>query len=193
MAVTESAPNRSGSSVGRQRSVGRQLGVGEEHAAHLEDRDRAHAAVDGDGRMGVMSQAVVVEVRVGEDDRRDSRRRRVVRVEAGDVGQDALGDQLLGRPLRRAAREVAAVGRHERHAQVEQDAGAVVGRDLDAHVADLTPAAMNLVPHALSGALSTADETIGRPSGSQTRNVSLRHGRSRASRIPLNRQMAGGT
>ena len=101
-----------------------------------------------------------------EDDGRDAGRRGVVRIHAGDVAQDALGDQLLGRALRRAAREVAAVRRRERHAEVEQDAraadrvvtgrvgvvarsavvdDAVVGRDLDAHAADLAIAAVDEV------------------------------------------------
>ena len=51
------------------------------------------------------------------------------------------------RPLRRAPREVAAVRRDERHAEVEQDARAVVGGDLDAHAADLVLAAVDLVAH----------------------------------------------
>ena len=54
-----------------------------------------------------------------------------------------------GRPLRRAPGEVAAAGRDERHAEVEQDARAVVGGDLDAHAADLVLAAMDRVLHEL--------------------------------------------
>ena len=126
---------------GKRRRSGGQRGVGEEDAPHLEDRDRAVAAVDRDGRVRVVGEAVVVEVRVREDDRRDVGRRRVVGKTPGMSTQDALGDQLLGRPLRRAAREVAAVRRCERHAEVEEDARAVVGGDLDAHAADLVAAA----------------------------------------------------
>ena len=97
--------------------------------------------------MSVVGESVVVKVRVGEHDCRDIRCRRVVRVEAGNLRQDAFRDQLLGGSLRRAAGDVAAVACDQRHAQVEQDAGAVVRGDLDAHVADLVLAAVDVVVH----------------------------------------------
>ena len=95
--------------------------------------------------MGVMGEAVVVEMRVGQNDRGHVRRGRVVRKDAGDITQDALGDQVRRGPLRRVPWEVAAVGGYERHAQVEQDARAVVCGDLDTHAADLMLAAMNQI------------------------------------------------
>ena len=66
---------------------------------------------------------------------------------AGDVAQDALGDQLGRRALWGVAREVAAIGCDERHAQVEQDARAVIGGDFDAHAADLVLTAVDEVAH----------------------------------------------
>ena len=91
-----------------------QRGIGEEHAAHLEDGDGAVAAVDRDSWVGVMAQAVVVEVRVGQDDRRHPGRRRVVGKHAGNVTQHSFGDQLGRRPLRGVTRKIAAVGCYKR-------------------------------------------------------------------------------
>jgi len=62
---------------------------------------------------------------------------------AGYVDEDALSDQLHGWPLRRPAREVATVRRDERHAEVEERAGAVIGGDFNARSADLVLTAMD--------------------------------------------------
>jgi len=123
--------------------VGRQNHVGEEHASDLEHRDRPLAPEHRDVRVGMVGEAVVVEVRVREDDGRDVRRRRVVGEDAGDIAQHVLCDQLDCRSLRRAAREVAAARRHERHAQVKQHARTVIGGHLDAHAADLVLPSMD--------------------------------------------------
>jgi hypothetical protein len=92
-----------------------------------------------------MGEAVVVEMRVGEDDRRETGRARVVREHAGDIAQDPFCHQVRRWPLRGVPREVTTVRCSERHTQIEQDAGAVVGRDLDAHAAYLMLSPVNRV------------------------------------------------
>ena len=128
---------------GQLAQVGDAAGVGEEDVAHAHDRDGADGAVDGDARVRVVGEAVVVDVRVREDDRGDVGRGGVIGVEAGDVGEDALGDELSGGALGSAARVVLAALVVERHAEVEQDARAVVGGDFDAHAADAVGAAVD--------------------------------------------------
>ena len=93
--------------------------------------------------MGMMGKAVVVEMRVRQDDRRDGRRRRVVREHAGHVAQDPLGDQVGRWPLRGVPREVRSVWCRERHAQVQENSRAIIGGDLDTHAAYLVLSAVD--------------------------------------------------
>jgi hypothetical protein len=59
--------------------------------------------------MGVVSQAVVVEVRMRQDDGRDARSAPIMCVESGDVPQDPLVDEVAGRTLWRVSRVIATV------------------------------------------------------------------------------------
>ena len=68
IAVTE--PPNAASRSPQAAQVRRQCGVGEEHAADLEDGDGPGAPIHGDCRVRVMGEAEVVEVGVAEDDRR---------------------------------------------------------------------------------------------------------------------------
>jgi len=93
--------------------------------------------------MRVMGEVVVAEMRVGQNDRRDIRRRRVVREHAGYVAQDPLGDQVGRGPLRGVPREVRSIWRRERHAEAQENSRAIMGGDLDTHAAYLVPSAVD--------------------------------------------------
>jgi hypothetical protein len=86
--------------VGQQAQVGGLRRAREEDLPDIEDRQRAAAPVDRDGRMGVMRQAVVVEVGVRQDDGGEGRRAGIAGVESQDVAQDTGAQQFGGGQLR---------------------------------------------------------------------------------------------
>jgi hypothetical protein len=73
-------------------------------------------------------------------------------VETRNGEEDALLEQLLRRPSVHAEGIVVALGVVEGHAEIEEDARAVVGSALDAHAADLMLTAVDAVVSSTSPA-----------------------------------------